>query len=320
MNTIHFIGYSAVHPSTFLFEMVTAPGQYTLIITATPVQFLLDGQWQEYPAGTAMLYAPGQSICYRACRDTYQNDWIRFTSDDPLVTQFPLQSIPFPVSDTEYCHHLFKLLTWETSFATADSDLIIASLLQVLFLRLRQDTTLRQTIPHASALLHLHKKIYNSPQLPWTIQAMAQELHLSTGYTQILYKQMFHISCMDDVINNRIRLAKEQLLYTEKPIAEIAEACGYRNVEHFCRQFRRQTDITPGVFRRSCPAFSVSSTDLPQKETASESSSEAVSDYQYTEPAAFISRSHYNVAGPDMPKASFIPGADMPPQTADPQS
>lgn len=320
MNIIHFIGYSAVHPSTFQFEMVTAPGQYTLLLTATAVQFLLDGQWQEHPAGTAILYAPGQPICYRACQETYQNDWIRFTSDDPLVTQFPLIGIPFPVSDTEYCHHLFKLLTWETSFATTDSDLAIANLLQVLFLRLRQDTTLGPAAPHASALLHLRKKIYNSPQLPWNIQSMAQELHLSTGYTQILYKQMFHISCMDDVINNRIRLAKEQLIYTEKPIAEIAEACGYRNVEHFCRQFRRQAGITPGAFRRSCAIFSAALAELPQKETASESSSETASDYKYTEPAAFISRSHYNVAGPDMPKALFIPEADTSPHTADQQS
>lgn len=55
MNIIHFIGYSAVHPSDFLFEMTNAPGQYTLLLVSTPVQFLLEGQWQEYPAGTAML-------------------------------------------------------------------------------------------------------------------------------------------------------------------------------------------------------------------------------------------------------------------------
>lgn len=96
MNTIHFIGYSAIHPSDFRFEMTTAPGQYTLLLVSTPVQFLLDGQWQEYPAGTAMLYAPGQAVCYRACGKTYQNDWMRFSSDDPLVTQFPLTGSPFP--------------------------------------------------------------------------------------------------------------------------------------------------------------------------------------------------------------------------------
>lgn len=300
MNMIHFIGYSAVHPSTFRFEMTTAPGQYTLLLVSTPVQFFLEDQWQEYPAGTAMLYAPGQPICYRACRETYQNDWIRFSSDDPLVTQFPLMGVPFPVSDTEYCHHLIKLLTWETSFSSPDSDLTVSNLLQVLFRRLRQDTARRETSSHAPQLLHLHKKIYNSPHLPWNIRSMAEELHLSAGYLQILYKKTFGVSCMDDVIASRIRMAREQLAYTEKPVAEIAEACGYRNVEHFCRQFRKQTGLTPGAFRRSALDASAAFPDAGQKEAAPEFSSRAAVS-EHAEPAPYISLSHYNIAGPDMP-------------------
>jgi len=275
MNTIHFIGYSAIHPSDFCFEMTTAPGQYILLLVSTPAQFLLGGQWQEYPAGTAMLYAPGQPVCYRACEETYQNDWMHFSSDDPLVTQFPLTGTPFPVSDTAYCHNLLQLLTWEVSLASADSDLAVSNLLQVLFLRLRQDTALREASPHASRLLQLHKEIYNSPQLPWSIRSMAQRLHLSAGYLQNLYKKMFGVSCMEDVIASRVRLAGEQLAYTEKPVAEIADSCGYHNVEHFCRQFRRQTGFTPGAFRRMA--------------------------LEAPEPAPLIRLPHYNVAGSDMP-------------------
>ncbi len=300
MNTIHFIGYSAVHPPDFRFEMTTAPGQYTLLLVSTPVQFLLDGQWQEYPAGTAMLYAPGQPICYRACGEAYQNDWMRFSSDDPLVTQFPLTGIPFPVSDTAYCHNLIKLLTWEVSFSSPDSVLAVSNLLQVLFLRLRQDTSRQETSSHTSQLLHLHKEIYNRPYLPWSIRSMAEQLHLSAGYLQILYKKMFGISCMEDVITSRIRMAREQLTYTEKPVAEIADACGYHNVEHFCRQFRQQTGLTPGAFRHI--ASKVSSVPVRTKKgMAPEISPEAAPYPKYTEPAPFISLSHYNVAGSDMP-------------------
>lgn len=315
MNTIHFIGYSAIHPSTFRFEMVTAPGQYTLLLVSTPVQFFLEEQWQEYPVGTAILYAPGQPICYRACRETYQNDWIRFSSDDPLVTQFPLTGIPFSVSDTAYCHNLIKLLTWETSLASADSDLTVSNLLQVLFLRLRQDTARRETTSHASQLIHLHKKIFNSPQLPWSIQTMAQELHLSAGYLQILYKKMFGISCMDDVIASRIRMAREQLAYTEKPVAEIADACGYHNVEHFCRQFQQRTGFTPGAFRRNALSSSCISTEK-KTEAAPKISSETAPYSKYAEPAPFNSLSHYNVAGPDMPSDVLdSEGNIIPPQS-----
>ena len=276
MNIIHFIGYSAVHPSDFLFEMTNAPGQYTLLLVSTPVQFLLEGQWQEYPAGTAMLYAPGQPICYRACRETYQNDWLRFSSDDPLVTQFPLMGVPFPVSDTAYCHNLLKLLTWETSLSSADSELTISHLLQVLFLRLRQDTIRRETSTHAP-----------------------EELHLSAGYLQILYKKMFGVSCMDDVITSRIRMAREQLAYTEKPVSEIADSCGYRNVEHFCRQFRQQTGLTPGTFRRR--ALETLAAPFEAKKDGSREFPGSGLSSEYAAPNYHNVLSHYNVAGSDLP-------------------
>ena len=79
---------------------------------------------------------------------------------------------------------------------------------------------------------------------------MAEELHLSTSRLQTLYKQMFGISCMDDVIRRRLYRAKDRLKYTTTPIREIAEDCGYNNVEHFCRQFRQYNGCTPGQFRK----------------------------------------------------------------------
>ena len=293
MNTIHFIGYSAVHPSDFQFEAVTAPGQYTLLLVTTPVQFLSGGQWLEYPGGTAMLYAPGQAICYRACRDTYQNDWMRFTSDDPLVTQFPLTGVPFPVSDMAYCHNLLKLLTWEASLASADSDPIISNLLQALFLRLRRDTARRETSAHTPRLLNLHKKIYNSPHLPWNIRSMADELHLSAGYLQILYKKTFGVSCMDDVITSRIRMAREQ------------------------------SGLPPSAFRRGASARlpGTAGTDrvpphTPAKKTSPEDSREDVSFADPSKSASLFGLPHYNVAGSDLPSDVLdSQGNILPPQT-----
>lgn len=41
----------------------------------------------------------------------------------------------------------------------------------------------------------------------------------------------------------------DQLRYTNRTIQEIAELCGYNHVEHFCRQFHRQTGQTPKAYR-----------------------------------------------------------------------
>ena len=64
---------------------------------------------------------------------------------------------------------------------------------------------------------------------------------MSTGHLHLLYKQKFGLSCMDDVIASRIRKAKDLLIYTDHSIVEICEQCGYQNLEHFCRQFHKNT-------------------------------------------------------------------------------
>lgn len=55
---------------------------------------------------------------------------------------------------------------------------------------------------------------------------------------------------MDDVINSRIRMAKEYLIQNAQSIAEVASRCGYQNVEHFCRQFKQLTGHTPRNYQK----------------------------------------------------------------------
>ncbi len=250
MNEIDFIGYSATHPQDFLYDVPGGYDCYLLLLITSKAELLVDSELVSVPANTAILYPPGSRIYYKANGEEYCNDWIRFYSDESFVEQFPLKNTPFSVRDPEYCHNLFKLLTWESSFESANSETTISHLLWVLFSKLHETVAEELLNTHTQALVRLHKKICNQPQAPWNIAQMAEELHLSTSRLQTLYKQMFGISCMDDVINRRLHRAKDQLKFTTTSIQEIAENCGYNNVEHFCRQFRQHNNCSPGQFRK----------------------------------------------------------------------
>lgn len=249
MNYLDFLGYGTMHPADYVY---ISPNDdcYLLLLTRTPAEFFINGSFHEYPANSAILFPPRHTAHYRACCGEYRDDWIRFRSDEPFVLQFPKQGVPFPVSDMEYCHNLIMLLTWESALTSSSSELIISNLLFVLFSKLREDAVNQTVSPHTDALQNLRKQIYNKPQKDWNVSLMAEQLHISAGYLQSLYKKMFNISCMDDVIEGRIRLAKEQLIYTTHTIQAISELCGYQNVEHFCRQFRKKTGLTPLQFRK----------------------------------------------------------------------
>lgn len=195
-------------------------------------------------ANSAILYTPGSRIYYRAAGEEYRNDWIRFRSDHSFVKLFPLTNTPFPVTDPEYCHQLFKLLTWESAFFSSESEANITHLLRVLFSKLREGIQNESPGIHDHELVALHKMIYNNPQLPWNINMMAAKLHLSPSHLQALYHRQFGSSCMDNVIEGRLRRAQDLLEYSEYSIRDISEQCGYNNVEHFCRQFRQHNGCT----------------------------------------------------------------------------
>lgn len=61
---------------------------------------------------------------------------------------------------------------------------------------------------HYAILKHLRAGIYNSPELIWCVEQMAEQVHMSPSYFQHLYKEIFGISCRQDVILARMERAK----------------------------------------------------------------------------------------------------------------
>lgn len=251
MTSIYYIGYNATQPGNFIFDIPEGHHCWLLVITHTPAEFWVNGEMKEYPANSAVLYPPHHKILYRACTDLYANDWVRFDSSESylLETTLPL-GVPFSVQDPDFCHKLFQLLYAENLFNNNYKELSIDYLFRVLFHKLHEASHYTENSPHFEKLIELHKEIHNNPGYPWTITNMSNYLHLSKSYMQILYKSTFGISCMEDVIKCRIQLAKEQLINGTNAVNVIAARCGYTNEEHFYRQFRHITSLTPLAFRK----------------------------------------------------------------------
>lgn len=251
MTKIFYVEYDAAHNSHFIFDIPEGHDCWLLVITQTPAQFWVDGELKEYPAHSAVLYQPKQKIYYRACSQQYINNWIRFESDEPYVTETALPfGVPFALDDPEYCHKLFQLLVSENSFSNDYRESSIDCLLRTLFNKLLESYFQDEITPQHYNLLKLRATIHNDPGQHWSVPKMAEILRISPGYLQWIYKKNFGISCMDDVIHSRIRLAKEYLIHGTHTVAEIADRCGYHNVEHFCRQFKQITGYTPRSFHK----------------------------------------------------------------------
>lgn len=252
MIHIRYVEYDAVHLGDFVFDVPEGHDCWLLVLTQTPAIFWIDNEFREYPSNSAVLYRPNQKIYYRACEGRYVNDWIRFDTDEAYVTTSPMAcGVPFVIHDPFYCHKLYQLLVTEHILNNSYKDISIDNLLRVLFNKLLESYHYKPLSPLYKNLNELKVEIYRNPNKEWTVSKMAERLSISVGYLESIYKSTFGVTCMNDVINSRINLAKKYLSYEQYTIEEIGNLCGYHNVEHFFRQFKRITGTTPNHFRKN---------------------------------------------------------------------
>ena len=257
MIDVIFSGYSYQHDDGLIYDTDLGRAgfsSYQILFTHTPALFWVDEALREYPARSVILFTPGHRKYYSSLPgQPYKNDWIRFNTDEDFIEDFPIVNVPFSPADPDFIHNLFKLIAWESSNKTKLDQTIMQNLFKVLFDKMSEDYDEHVNKPYYHELMSLRREMKLHPELPWNVEDMAAYIKIGRTRFQNIYKEAFGISCIEDVIQSRIELAKDRLRYTTRSIAEIAEICGYKSTEHFCRQFAKETGLTPTHYRRSVP-------------------------------------------------------------------
>lgn len=188
----------------------------------------------------------------RRKKKPYSDDWTRFYTDEPFICKgnVPLET-PFQTRDHMYIKQLLHLLACENFFDYQHKESSIQALFQLLFSKLHESLSGETDNLRELELLQLHMNIQNNPASPWSVPEMAKQLHICPRHLQKIYQKRFGITCMDDVIKNRLLLAKEKLEQIDIPVYRIAEQCGYSNTEHFSRQFKQHFGMSPHAYRQS---------------------------------------------------------------------
>jgi AraC-like DNA-binding protein len=86
---------------------------------------------------------------------------------------------------------------------------------------------------------------------PLRIRDAAACVNLSAGYFSRAFKASKGVPYSEYVTAKRVTLAKQLLLTTHDPIAEIALACGFSDQSHLTRLFRATVGVPPGTWRRN---------------------------------------------------------------------
>lgn len=83
-----------------------------------------------------------------------------------------------------------------------------------------------------------------------SVVQIAEHLHFSPAYLNVLFKQEMKITLKQYLSNYRLERAKKLLELNYDKITEIAERCGYANANYFAKVFREATGMSPAEYRR----------------------------------------------------------------------
>lgn len=81
------------------------------------------------------------------------------------------------------------------------------------------------------------------------LKEVASHVHLNPSYFSVLFKEQMQMTFIEYVTRLRIQKAKELLLETKLPIAEIACRVGYQTTKYFNKVFREYEGYSPGIYR-----------------------------------------------------------------------
>ena len=252
MFNIICMGLGYEHEPDFVIDRRDGYPHYLALLVRSKSRLEYQGEIRSYPPNTFILYDKNAPQYYAADGEPYVDDWVQFESEPKVILSFGLP-LNQPIILPEWTHsEQYFALICNAYFRGFNNDAVINSLFTAMLTDFSVIPLLpKKPLPYFGELVAIRQKIGAQPQKDWSVPEMAESLHISASYFQRIYKEAFHVSAMQDVIRSRIEAAKNLLHCTGLNAEEIALRCGYTSPEHFSRQFKQHTGLSPDQWRRS---------------------------------------------------------------------
>lgn len=254
---INNIGYNHCHDADFKICRPTGSGDYLLLLLKTPAVFTFRGTDSVARPNSFILYKKGTPQFYQACDISFANDWFHFDMSGEDLRFLEELNIPFdnviPIGDLNGLSLIIKNMCYEKYSSNHHREDSISLYLRLFFIKLSEKlhpAGNESANSYYDKMSILRSKIYNMPYHDWNVEGLAHQLSMSKSYFQHLYKEIFGISVINDVIRSRIEHSKYLLSTTDLPITQIAGMCGYKCDLHFMRQFKTRMQMSPTEYRK----------------------------------------------------------------------
>lgn len=252
------IGYNYRHDKDFIMERPDGTGCYLLLLIKEPSIFVIKGVEQRVPKNAMVLFSPETPYRYYAEGEVYADDWVYFTAspeEGQRLKDSMLCDIVYPVTNMEELSQIIRFMAFEFHSRDPYHEEIVKHYTWIFFYKLYRMVKNIAT-HHSQALLerydamfHMRNLIYGEPEKNYDVNTLAVGAGMSRSGFQHLYKKIFGVSVIEDVVESRIIRAKHLLRATNLSVKEIGEKSGYTNAYSFMRQFKERVGMTPTQYR-----------------------------------------------------------------------
>lgn len=254
---INSIGYNNRQSEFYSFSQPAGSEFLTLYIFKTPAVIILESNINiGVPANSFIFIERAAPYEIHAAADGLIMDWIEIGTRDSqelLVSYNICSNKLYKLPACNKTDSVLEIIMYEYYRLNPNKEEIIKNSVNTLMLILSDQTkTEYKNIdsPYYEQLVEMRKKIHSCPSRKWTIDELCRDINLSRSYFQLLYRETFGITCINDVIEYKINLAKKSLADTRNTVSAIAQMCGYDSDVHFMRQFKKITGMTPSEYRK----------------------------------------------------------------------
>lgn len=179
--------------------------------------------------------------------------WFRLDGPDPLLLRrklfgdaAPLVFVPEWMSLQAWFDKLFLAMRGGGTGLDFRLNQLVGEFLAIIDLAIRGDGDGDLPEPLNAAMLAMRADL----RRPWDSDDLAQLTKLSASHVRRLFRKHLRTSPHQWLLRERLTHAQALIADSATPLAEIAEICGFCDVYHFSREFKRSIGTPPAAWRR----------------------------------------------------------------------
>ena len=256
------IGVFSAHEKDLLIDRPKGSGDYLFLHFPDPIKLKDSTGLFAREENACIVYGPDSPQWYIPVKGDMLHHFIHFDGKDvvPLLDYagIPVNTVFYPEETLFICQFLSMILTEfiidEPFHKDIGSQLLSIFLLKVgraIALKNLDDALTPEDRFNQQRLETIRFEMKNNPGLKWSVDHMAERIHMSASHFYSIYRQTFGSTPMKDLESFRMRLARLFLVSSTDTISSIAEKCGYANVYYFSNVFKKYHGTSPKNYRKA---------------------------------------------------------------------